>query len=315
MEHLTRQIGRITLDRRSDDQQDTCAADDAGEDRLHNSYGLRTADIDPGDENRQTNGCGKPGRVYIKTGHRVQIALQECRPEIRDDRRKRARLKAHNTDISEDDRPGADKGSVRSHGAEAEHVLAAALRHGRCQLGVGQTDEEDHDTADHEAEHGADHAASLDPVTGGDNPSPSDHGAESYHKDIPRAENFVEFRLLFFHMTSSCQQGCRQLHRKASETAYEPFIRFLTPSSIFFILLPAIIVAVRLSCYLRFAAVCCLAQILRSCNRFLPHSFSISMYMSRYFVVLSHPRRLLSIRRSRCVRSPLYVPVIYLCLE
>ena len=41
----------------------------------------------------------------------------------------------------------------------APDVLAAALRHGRRQLCIGQADEKDHDAADHKAERRAEDAA------------------------------------------------------------------------------------------------------------------------------------------------------------
>ena len=51
----------------------------------------------------------------------------------------------------------------------------------------------------------------------------------------------------------------------------------------------------------------------RAARRIVCYSFSISTSRSRYWQVFSQPSRLLSMSRSRWVRSPRFVPVMYWC--
>ena len=198
-EHLTVQIVHRTVDDRCDDEQDTRAADNDGEDGLELGSRLCAHDVDEHDAERDNNRDDQPRSVNVKACDRVQVSLEEARPQIGDDGRERARFKARNADIAENDRPCAHERAGRTHRTMAPDVLAAALRHGRRQLCIGQTDEKDHDAANHKAERRAEDAALLDPAARGDDPAPADHCAERDDEDVPCAEHLVKFGLLLFH--------------------------------------------------------------------------------------------------------------------
>ena len=158
-----------------------------GENRLQNRCRLRTENIDQCDQKGNQNSYCDPGCIDIKARNRIHITLQKSRPQIGNDGWKCARLKTGNADISKNNCPGTDKGSIRSHCLIAEYVLAAALRHCCGQLCVGQADEENHDTTDGKCDCRSDNATFLNPVSRGYNPAPANHGSEGNDQNIPCA--------------------------------------------------------------------------------------------------------------------------------
>ena len=123
----------------------------------------------------------------------IEISFQEPRPQISDDCGKCTCLKAGNTYISENDRPGTDKRTCRTHCPVAEYVLTTTLRHGCCKLCVSQTYKEDHDSTDCKCNSCTKHTTGFNPVTGRNYPAPADHGAKCNYKYVPCTKYFVKF--------------------------------------------------------------------------------------------------------------------------
>lgn len=108
-EHLPVKIRGVAGDNGCHDKQDARGADGEGQNVLQLGRGLRTHDIDHGDEYREDDGRGQPGGVDVESCDGVQVALQELRPHIGDDGRQRACLETHDADIAQDDGPCADE--------------------------------------------------------------------------------------------------------------------------------------------------------------------------------------------------------------
>ena len=72
-------------------------------------------------------------------------------------------------------------------------MFPTTLGHGSGQFRISQANEKDHHAAESKADHGSQHAASLDPVTGGYDPAPADHSSKCYDQNIPGTEYFIKF--------------------------------------------------------------------------------------------------------------------------
>ena len=103
---LWHQVAYISAYCRRYDEQNAYAKYYSRQNSLHYRSRLGTEYVDKRHKRSRSNRKGKPRCIDVKPGNRIQISLQEPWKYIRHDRRKRASLEAHNSDVTEDNPPG-----------------------------------------------------------------------------------------------------------------------------------------------------------------------------------------------------------------